>query len=389
MTVITFDPTTASANITLSGGNLTATATGSGEIAAFSTYAMVTGKYYFEFTINSAASINTMCGVSQITTTTAELNGSGGNYFAVYKYANGDCFVGSSGSPVFTSIGAFTTGIVVGVALDLTDNRAWLKVGTGFWNGNSSATPTTATTGYDISALVGTNGLCAIVSFNASSSESITANFGASSYTYSMPTGFVTPNSATVPALQLITTTSSGAITGVNAVGSVGIVSASSASSGTMVEAAQLATEIIAISTANNVAASQVMAEVVYVVTSTTLAEAVQVTAEVVAENPVLQARPVQVIVEVLSLPPSSLYMTQLSCVVPFDNNLSLRYSDTRGAAWSNRIKQSLGNQGEFDVDISFRRLGMSRDRVWEVSWSCNLATALLGAFVKLDLCAT
>ena len=204
-----------------------------------------------------------------------------------------------------------------------------------------------------------------------------------------MPTGFVTPNSATVPALQLITTTSSGAITGVNAVGSVGIVSASSASSGTMVEAAQLATEIIAISTANNVAASQVMAEVVYVVTSTTLAEAVQVTAEVVAENPVLQARPVQVIVEVLSLPPSSLYMTQLSCVVPFDNNLSLPYSDTRGAAWSNRIKQSLGNQGEFDVDISFRRLGMSRDRVWEVSWSCNLATALLGAFVKFDLCAT
>ncbi len=412
MTILTFDPTTVSANITLSGGNLTATQSGSGQSAAFSNYAMVSGLYYFEFTINSAPSINTMCGVSQITTTTVELAGSGGNYFAVYKYSNGDCFVGSTGSPIFTSIGAFTSGIVVGVALDLTDNRAWLKVGTGFWNGNSSATPTSATTGYDISGMVGTNGLCAIASFNSTSGDSITANFGATSYTYSMPTGYVTPNSATTPALKLIASSGSGSgtITGVNAVGSVGTVSGSTtkhgtatgvvatgsvgmvsglAASNTIVEASQLTTEVIGSDPTKNVAATQMLAEVIYVVTSTTLAEAAQVTTEIIAENPILQSRPVQVIVEVLSLPPTSLHMTHLSCVVPFDNHVSLRHSDTRGATWSNANKQTLGNQGEFDVDVSFRRLGMSRDRVWEISWAGNMPTALLGAFVQFDICSS
>lgn len=66
-----------------------------------------------------------------------------------------------------------------------------------------------------------------------------------------------------------------------------------------------------------------------------------------------------------------------------------LRWSDTRGASWSNAIPQTLGAQGEYETDISWRRLGMSRDRVYELSWSAQSMTALTSAFVIVDMLGT
>ena len=68
---------------------------------------------------------------------------------------------------------------------------------------------------------------------------------------------------------------------------------------------------------------------------------------------------------------------------------LSLRWSDDRGASWSNFITQPLGAVGQFLQNIQFRRLGMSRDRVFELTWSSPVMTALNGAFVDVEACAS
>lgn len=62
---------------------------------------------------------------------------------------------------------------------------------------------------------------------------------------------------------------------------------------------------------------------------------------------------------------------------------LSLRWSDTRGASWGNPITNSLGAPGEYLTSIQFQRLGMARDRVFEISWSAPVMTAINGAFVQ------
>jgi len=60
-----------------------------------------------------------------------------------------------------------------------------------------------------------------------------------------------------------------------------------------------------------------------------------------------------------------------------------LRWSDTRGVSWGNPVQRSLGKEGEYIKSVQWRRLGMARDRVFEVSWSAPVKTALLGAWVE------
>lgn len=59
-----------------------------------------------------------------------------------------------------------------------------------------------------------------------------------------------------------------------------------------------------------------------------------------------------------------------------------LRWSDTRGVSWGNPVSRSLGKWGEYITSIQWNRLGMARDRVFEISWSSPVKTALLGAWV-------
>lgn len=59
-----------------------------------------------------------------------------------------------------------------------------------------------------------------------------------------------------------------------------------------------------------------------------------------------------------------------------------LRWSDDRGASWGNPVARSMGATGQFLTSVQWTRLGMARDRVFELFWSAPLKTALQGAFV-------
>jgi len=66
------------------------------------------------------------------------------------------------------------------------------------------------------------------------------------------------------------------------------------------------------------------------------------------------------------------------------DPVVSLSWSDNKGVDYGNPVMQSMGKLGEFLTTISWSRLGQARDRIFKVSWSENLKTALNGGFVEL-----
>lgn len=65
------------------------------------------------------------------------------------------------------------------------------------------------------------------------------------------------------------------------------------------------------------------------------------------------------------------------------DPKVWLRWSDDRGRSWSNPVGQSLGKTGKYATSIQWTRLGMARDRVFELFWSNPTKTALNGASVE------
>ncbi len=61
--------------------------------------------------------------------------------------------------------------------------------------------------------------------------------------------------------------------------------------------------------------------------------------------------------------------------------DITLRWSDTDGNAWSNGVRRTLGLEGEYLTSVQWRRLGMSRrGRVFELSWSVPFPVMLQSA---------
>jgi hypothetical protein len=68
---------------------------------------------------------------------------------------------------------------------------------------------------------------------------------------------------------------------------------------------------------------------------------------------------------------------------------VSLRWSDDRGKTYGNRVEQSLGDQGNYLTNMQWRRTGLSRGCVFELSWSVAGVTALNGAFCDVEMSET
>lgn len=70
-------------------------------------------------------------------------------------------------------------------------------------------------------------------------------------------------------------------------------------------------------------------------------------------------------------------------------DNVSLRWSDNAGRSYGNAVLQSLGNTGEYLTSLQWNRLGLARDRVYEISWSAPVKTALQGVYLEVVKSAT
>lgn len=166
----TWNPSDKGADVTLSGGNLTASYAATVATLVRTSNSSATGKYYWEITVNSVSSTGPRIGIAD---SSAPLTNYCGFDTHSWSYQSSGVTFHNA---VSASYGAsYIAGDIIGVALDL-DNHTL----TFYKNGVSQ--------GQAFSGLSGT--LFPAASGTAAGTTGITANFGATAFTYSPPTGF-------------------------------------------------------------------------------------------------------------------------------------------------------------------------------------------------------
>jgi hypothetical protein len=191
VTYATWDAATATA-VTLSGGNLVATNTGTTSpdqgAKVASAASKTSGKYYFEMTVNAKTGAgNGGFGIGTTASTYTTI-GSSSTVGTIIYWQPGNIW--ANGSYTGSSLTAIPNGGIVGVAVDLDNRRVWFRVTpSSNWNGSGTANPATNTGGIVVPA--GT--MVPFVTFGGTlgvANNIITANFGASAFNGAVPAGF-------------------------------------------------------------------------------------------------------------------------------------------------------------------------------------------------------
>jgi hypothetical protein len=178
ITYTTWNPDDKAANITLSNGDLVATLTSTTTAGLRSILGVNSGKWYWEITVGTLLGNELYLGIgdSAVLLTTHLGFTSGG-----YSYHGSGLKINNNSS---TSYGnSYTSGAVISVALDLDAGKLWWAKN-GVWQ--ASGDPA-AGTNEAFSGISGTFYAAISMFFDT---NYITANFGASAFTHSVPSGF-------------------------------------------------------------------------------------------------------------------------------------------------------------------------------------------------------
>lgn len=193
MAAVTWDAATAVA-VTLSGGNLVATNTGTASlnqgVRVADANGKTSGKHYFEITCTVAnLSLNSLVGICTTTSTYPTLGttlafGVVGNA-AVRQNGN----LWTNGVNTGVTIGVFgAAGQTVSVAVDLDNRQIWFRRLT-LWNNSGTADPATNTGGFAIPSGIMVP-FCTFGGTSGAAGNVYTANFGASTFLKAVPVGF-------------------------------------------------------------------------------------------------------------------------------------------------------------------------------------------------------
>lgn len=190
----TFDSANKGSNITLSGGNLTATsgASSTANTAVLSVASHSSGKYYLEFKLTTLTSGNDGFGVanSSFLVASDEMGFNTANRSAAFYNdgSNGHIFLASSSH---NGTGTTTTANDwIAMAIDRTAQLMWVKNLTagGDWNASVLNDPATGVGGQDISALGA--GAYFFGTQLEISGDAVTVNAGGTAYVGSVPIGY-------------------------------------------------------------------------------------------------------------------------------------------------------------------------------------------------------
>ena len=179
----TWDPAKKSASITLSNGNLTALNSGSSYQGALGVAGYTSGKYYCEFTIEGM--VQTFSHAVGIGNASYAYGVAGQNLDSIANY-NTDTTIYLNNGSIGTN-GVFFLSDVVSMAVDFGATLIWFRVNGGNWNAGGGADPASGTGGADFSAWNGGAGYPLVSMLD---NGQVTANFGATAYAYSAPSGF-------------------------------------------------------------------------------------------------------------------------------------------------------------------------------------------------------
>jgi hypothetical protein len=183
---MTWNPADINAS-TLSNGNLTV----SGAYGVRSINGLSSGKVYFEMSWASPIGSTTDgCGI--LSPGASFVNYKGNGLGGLIVFSDGPIYY--NGASTGINIGAVGNGNKHCFAVDLGNKRLWVRINGGNWNGNATYDPVANIGGIDISSLFPGNLMYA--SFGAGlNGSSVTANFGATSFAQTVPSGFSAWNS--------------------------------------------------------------------------------------------------------------------------------------------------------------------------------------------------
>lgn len=179
----TWNPSDKAASITLSNGNLTAdTTVGTVYRWARSSTSKTAGKHYFEVTLNARASSSLDCAAIGTATSGSNLNNFiGGTSNDTGYYGDGSVYRNNG---VVASLSSYAVSATVGCAIDVDAGLVWFRNGSGSFASGDPA----AGTGNHSTCPVGGPIFAGFTMFTIG--DQITANFGGSSFAYSVPSGF-------------------------------------------------------------------------------------------------------------------------------------------------------------------------------------------------------
>lgn len=194
---VTWNPADKNANISLSGGNLTATQT-SGSPSYYdvqATLARTTGKYGYTvdpgtITVGSASSTAFGFASDNLTLTNYLGNNSGGNVGVGWfgdgsVWTNSAAALGGNAATDFSSASTLCT-----LMIDIDNKLLWVREGAGNWNNSGTANPATGVGGISLASITAgswTTGMIPSLTLHGTN-DVVTANFGASAMT--LPVGF-------------------------------------------------------------------------------------------------------------------------------------------------------------------------------------------------------
>jgi len=180
-TPVTWNPNDKGSGVVLSNGNLTAVGGGNGAWQSLrATGGMISGKTYWEVTINSAyySCDQASVGFGNDSATLNNYMGADGNACGYGSHTTLGASIACGGITLKSSLPMFSAGDTIGIALDVDNKTA------SFYRNNSLL----ASINYNISGAI--YPMVSGVSDGSYTPTSYTANFGATAFAYPIPTGY-------------------------------------------------------------------------------------------------------------------------------------------------------------------------------------------------------
>lgn len=184
----TWNPADKTASMTLSNGNLTAVGTANQGVRASVPAAT---KFYFEIK-NAIAVWNGGLGIARSTTNLGTVTINANNAAICTPASSGNILFNSSTPVSGAGLGVFAINDVACVAVDLVNQRIWFRKNGGNWNNNGAADPAGNVGGIDISSVFGSGSAYPLAATAVGTSSQAIANFGATTYAFTPPSGFST-----------------------------------------------------------------------------------------------------------------------------------------------------------------------------------------------------
>ena len=183
---------------TASNGNLSWTCGASNGNFRGSIAIPASGQFYFEGTVltTTSASVSISFGVAA---STASLTTQGAQSTLYQLFAASTGVVSINGSNVGT-LGTFSAGDVLQVAVDVTNSKLWLGKNNVFYDSSGGTTGNPSTGANPVT----TNSVVGSFAFGSCYQDTLNANFGQRPFAYTPPTGFVALNTYNLPTSTIL-----------------------------------------------------------------------------------------------------------------------------------------------------------------------------------------